>query len=66
MAPYGTDGLEIRRAGIPTYGIMGLFMRDSDVFAHGLNERIPVRAFYDGPEYWHMVITELAGRGRTR
>jgi carboxypeptidase PM20D1 len=62
MAPYGTDGKEIRRAGIPTYGIMGLFARDSDQFAHGLNERLPVRAFFEGLEYWHVVLTALAGR----
>ncbi|HEX9632518.1 MAG TPA: M20/M25/M40 family metallo-hydrolase [Gemmatimonadales bacterium] len=62
MAPYGTDGKEIRRAGIPTYGIMGLFIRDSDQFAHGLNERAPVRSFYDALEFWHVVITDLAGR----
>ena len=60
MAPYGTDGKEVRRAGIPTYGVMGLFMKDSDQFAHGLNERIPVRSFYDALEFWHVVITELS------
>lgn len=62
MAPYGTDGKEVRRAGIPTYGIMGLFAKDSDQFAHGLNERVPVRSFYDALEYWHVVLTALAGR----
>ncbi|MDH3455468.1 MAG: M20/M25/M40 family metallo-hydrolase [Gemmatimonadota bacterium] len=62
MAPYGTDGKEVRRAGIPTYGVMGIFMKDSDQYAHGLNERVSVRAFYDALEFWHTVITELAGR----
>lgn len=61
LAPYGTDGKEIRRGGIPTYGIMGLFMKDSDAFAHGLNERVPVRSFYDALEFWHVVLTDLAG-----
>jgi len=65
MAPYGTDGKEVRRAGIPTYGVMGLFMKDSDQFAHGLNERIPVRPFYDALEFWHVVITELSRQGMT-
>ena len=64
MAPYGTDGVQIRRAGIPTYGTIGLFIRESDVFAHGLNERVPVRSFYDGLEYWHAVMTTLGGTGR--
>jgi carboxypeptidase PM20D1 len=63
MAPYGTDGKEVRRAGIPTYGVMGLFAKDSDQFAHGLNERVSVRSFYDALEFWHAVLTDLAGRG---
>jgi carboxypeptidase PM20D1 len=61
MAPYATDGIETRRAGIPTYGIMGLFMRPSDQFAHGLNERVSVSAFYDGLDYWYALLMELAG-----
>jgi carboxypeptidase PM20D1 len=51
MAPYGTDGKETRRAGLPTYGVMGLFIRDEDMFAHGLNERVPVVSFYQALEY---------------
>jgi carboxypeptidase PM20D1 len=62
MAPYGTDGKEMRRAGIPTYGVMGMFAKDSDQFAHGLNERVSVPAFYDALEFWHTVLTALAGR----
>jgi acetylornithine deacetylase/succinyl-diaminopimelate desuccinylase-like protein len=61
LAPYGADGLQIRRAGIPTYGVMGLFMRESDRFEHGLNERVPVRAFFDALEFWNTVVRELAG-----
>jgi acetylornithine deacetylase/succinyl-diaminopimelate desuccinylase-like protein len=64
MAPYGTDGVQIRRAGIPTYGTIGLFIRESEVFAHGLNERVPVRAFYDGLEHWHEVMMTLGGGRR--
>ncbi len=59
MAPYATDGKHFRRAGIPTYGVMGLFMKDSDSFAHGLNERVPVRGFYDALEFWYTVMREL-------
>lgn len=65
MAPYGTDGKEIRRGGIPTYGVMGVFMKGSDQYAHGLNERVPVRAFYDALEFWHAVLAKLAGRPAT-
>ncbi len=62
QASYGTDGKEYRAAGIPTYGVAGLFMRDKDQFAHGLNERVEVRNFYAGLEHWRTLITRLAGR----
>ena len=55
MAPYSTDGLYIRAAGIPTYGVMGLFIKPEDEFPHGLNERVPVRSFFNALEYWHIV-----------
>lgn len=62
MAPYGTDGLQTRSAGIPTYGVMGVFIKDSDMFAHGLNERVRVREFFGAQEYWKTLLTRLAGR----
>ena len=57
-----TSGLHTRRAGIPTYGVMGVFMKDSDQFAHGLNERVRVREFFGAQEYWKVLLTRLAGR----
>jgi len=62
MAAYGTDGKEIRAGGIPTYGVSGLFMKDSDQFAHGLNERVSVRTFFGALEHWRVLLTRLAGR----
>jgi acetylornithine deacetylase/succinyl-diaminopimelate desuccinylase-like protein len=62
MAPYATDGSIFRAAGIPTYGVSSLFIKESDEFAHGLNERIPVAAFYAGLDHWYVLLTSLAGR----
>jgi acetylornithine deacetylase/succinyl-diaminopimelate desuccinylase-like protein len=62
MAPYATDGKRIRAAGIATYGVMGLFMKNEDIFAHGLNERVPVRAFFGALEHWNILLKTLAGR----
>ena len=59
MAAYGTDGKETRIAGMPTYGVSGLFMREEDMFAHGLNERVPVRSFFTALDYWHQVLTSI-------
>jgi len=61
MAPYGTDGKVMRLAGMPTYGVMGLFFRPEDEFAHGLNERVQVDSFFGALEYWHDILTDLAG-----
>jgi len=61
MVPWGTDGLHTRKAGIPTFGVTGVFVRDEDSFTHGLNERVPVKSFYKGLEHWHVLIHELAG-----
>ncbi len=36
--------------------------KSSDEFAHGLNERIPVAAFYAGLDHWYTLLTALAGR----
>jgi acetylornithine deacetylase/succinyl-diaminopimelate desuccinylase-like protein len=57
-----TDGLVFRAAGIPTYGVDGNFMKSEDDFAHGLNERLLVRSFYDSLVYWHTLLKDLAGR----
>jgi acetylornithine deacetylase/succinyl-diaminopimelate desuccinylase-like protein len=61
QASYATDGAVYRSAGIPTYGVGGVFIKDSEEFAHGLNERIRVDAFYDALTYWSVLIKTLAG-----
>jgi acetylornithine deacetylase/succinyl-diaminopimelate desuccinylase-like protein len=61
QAAYATDGAVYRSAGIPTYGCGGVFIMDSEEFAHGLNERIRVGAFYDALTYWSVLIKSLAG-----
>ena len=62
MTTGATDGRALRAAGIPTYGSTGLFARSEDSFAHGLNERVLVRSFYQALEHWAIVMQELAGR----
>lgn len=62
QASYYTDGSILRAAGIPTYGVSGMFLKDSDSFAHGLNERMSVSAFYNGLTHWYILIEALAGR----
>jgi acetylornithine deacetylase/succinyl-diaminopimelate desuccinylase-like protein len=62
MVPWATDGKHARIAGIPTYGVIGLFLRQEDDFAHGLNERVPVGSFFGALEHWYIILHDLAGR----
>ena len=62
MSAGATDGVFFRAAGIPTYGAGELFMKDSDDYAHGLNERVPVAAFNAGLTHWRVLIGKLAAR----
>jgi carboxypeptidase PM20D1 len=63
VVPYlesgGTDGKVYRTAGIPTFASSGLFTKPSEMFAHGLNERLPVAAFYRGLDHIHRLAVEL-------
>ena len=61
QAAYATDGAVYRNAGIPTYGAGSVFIMDSEEFAHGLNERIRVKEFYNGLVFWDVLIKALAG-----
>lgn len=61
MESGGTDGMHFRRAGIPTWAASGIFMNPDEMFAHGLNERVPIKTFYDALDHWSTIIKELAG-----
>ena len=62
MESGGTDGMHFRSAGIPTWAVSSGFMDPDDMYAHGLNERLPIKAFYDGLDHWTVILKELAGR----
>jgi acetylornithine deacetylase/succinyl-diaminopimelate desuccinylase-like protein len=64
QASGATDGLVFRAGGTPTYGVDPTFIRDKDAFAHGLDERIPVKSFYDGLKMWYELIKDLSSRKR--
>jgi carboxypeptidase PM20D1 len=62
MESGGTDGMHFRAAGTPTWAMSSVFMNPDEMFAHGLNERLPIKAFYDGLDHWTIIIKELAGK----
>ena len=54
MAPYFTDGRQFRNAGMPTYGVNGVWMGENRT--HGKDERIPIRSFDESLEFSYRLI----------
>lgn len=61
MSAGATDSVHFRAQGVDSYGVSGLFMKASDEFAHGLNERVPADAVDGALDHWHVLLTTLAG-----
>ncbi len=61
MESGGTDGMHYRALGYNTVAISAGASRPQDVYAHGLNERMRVDAFYAGLDHWTVLLKELAG-----
>ena len=61
MSTGATDGLYFRQAGIPIYGVSGLFGDMDDNRAHGRDERMGVKEFFDGQEFLWWLVNALSG-----
>ncbi|WP_308911441.1 M20/M25/M40 family metallo-hydrolase [Pseudokordiimonas caeni] len=59
MSPGATDGMHYRAAGMPTYGVEAIYMKNSDGFSHGLNERVPVATIPVAIDQMYRVLTTL-------
>ena len=60
MSTGATDGLYMSAVGIPTYGVPGAWGDPDGNGAHGLNERLEVRAVYVGRDYLFDLVKALA------
>jgi acetylornithine deacetylase/succinyl-diaminopimelate desuccinylase-like protein len=60
MTPGATDGRYLNNAGIPTYGMSGMFSAPGETNAHGLNEKIRVRSLYEGRDFLEAIVREYA------
>ena len=60
MLTGATDGLYLRSAGIPTYGVQGLFMDRDDIRFHGRDERMLVTSFYEGQQFLYTLVKLLS------
>jgi acetylornithine deacetylase/succinyl-diaminopimelate desuccinylase-like protein len=61
MSAGATDGSYLRNAGIPTYGHSGLAGEVAENRAHGRDERILVKSFFEGGEYLYRLVKVFAG-----
>jgi acetylornithine deacetylase/succinyl-diaminopimelate desuccinylase-like protein len=61
MSSGATDGSYLRNAGIPTYGHSGLASDVTESRAHGRDERVAVKSFFDGNEYLYRLVKAFAG-----
>ncbi len=59
MSSGATDGKYLRAAGIPVFGISGVFAGD-DNRAHGRDERVGVKEFFDGAEFMFRMMKTLS------
>jgi acetylornithine deacetylase/succinyl-diaminopimelate desuccinylase-like protein len=64
MVMGATDGLYLRIAGIPTYGIQGFFFDRDDIRFHGRDERMGVESFYEGQTFLYELVKTLAKNGK--
>ncbi len=59
METGATDGIYLRNIGMPVFGVSGVFLDVDDIRAHGRDERIGVRQFYDGAEFSYRLVKAL-------
>jgi len=58
-----TDSRWLRNAGIPSYGVSGLFTDQSHNGVHGLNEQVGVQQLYDSRLFLYRLVKTLAKKG---
>jgi acetylornithine deacetylase/succinyl-diaminopimelate desuccinylase-like protein len=66
MSSGATDALHLRGAGIPVYGVDGIFEDVDDIRAHGRDERLRVTSFYEGQEFLYRLVKALSSEDPTR
>ena len=60
MVMGATDGLYLRAAGIPTYGVQGIFYDRDDIRFHGRDERVKVQSFYEGQTFLYELVKRIS------
>lgn len=61
MSTGATDSHFLRAVGIPSYGISGIFSTPGETNAHGRDEKLRVKSYYEGLEFLDQLVRRLAG-----
>jgi acetylornithine deacetylase/succinyl-diaminopimelate desuccinylase-like protein len=64
MSTGASDGIYLRRIGIPVYGVSGMFTDIDDVRAHGKDERLGEKEFFEGVEFMYRFIKALSSESK--
>lgn len=56
MSTGATDGLFVRNAGIPVYGVSAIAEDPNELRAHGKDERIRIESYFDAVDYWYRLV----------
>jgi acetylornithine deacetylase/succinyl-diaminopimelate desuccinylase-like protein len=64
MGTGATDSLFFRQVGIPVYGVSGIFDDIDDNRMHGKDERIAIKALYDGQEFLYRLTQALSSAAK--
>jgi len=62
MSTGATDGRFLRAAGIPTYGVSGIFSLPGETNAHGRDEKLRTKSFYDGLAFLDALVRRVAAK----
>jgi len=60
QASGASDSMWYRALGVPSYGASPIFSKDSDDFAHGLNERVALKNIAPGVTYYLSLFSDLS------
>jgi acetylornithine deacetylase/succinyl-diaminopimelate desuccinylase-like protein len=61
MDPWASDSARLRRTGIPTFGVSGTIDEENGN-AHGANERLPVKSFYEGVDFLYRLMKLMTAK----
>ena len=62
MSTGASDGAYLRGAGIPTFGVNGIFMQSGESNAHGRDEKMRVKSFYEGLDFLDQLVRRITSR----